>query len=137
MGRGEGAPVKTCVGTWTGSKCCPVPRGSAREQASTCLPEVRIVPPGWRRRHREKVMAIRLHHDHPHVAYVFSKWAKFADLSPRPFPRLEGSRRVSLEAATQSADPLPMTEERRAALERLFSRIGDVTTLPAAAHKAL
>jgi HD-like signal output (HDOD) protein len=44
---------------------------------------------------------------------------------------------VSLEAATQSADPLPMTGERRAALERLFSRIGDVTTLPAAAQKVL
>jgi HD-like signal output (HDOD) protein len=32
---------------------------------------------------------------------------------------------------------LPMTEERRLALERLFARIGDVTTLPAAAQKVL
>jgi putative nucleotidyltransferase with HDIG domain len=30
-----------------------------------------------------------------------------------------------------------MTDERRATLERLFSRIGDVTTLPAAAQKVL
>ena len=30
-----------------------------------------------------------------------------------------------------------MTDERRAALERLFARIGDVTTLPAAAKKVL
>jgi len=30
-----------------------------------------------------------------------------------------------------------MTEERRVALERLFARIGDVTTLPAAAQKVL
>src|SRR4051812_4997615 len=32
---------------------------------------------------------------------------------------------------------MPMTEERRLALERLFARIGDVTTLPAAAQKVL
>lgn len=37
----------------------------------------------------------------------------------------------------QAATLLPMTEERRLALERLFARIGDVTTLPAAAQKVL
>ncbi|HZN35812.1 MAG TPA: HDOD domain-containing protein [Pirellulaceae bacterium] len=40
-----------------------------------------------------------------------------------------------------SASPLPstfgLTEERRVALERLFGRIGDVTTLPAAAQRVL
>src|SRR5256885_8463 len=33
--------------------------------------------------------------------------------------------------------PLPMTEERRLALERLFSRIGEVTSLPATAQRVL
>jgi HD-like signal output (HDOD) protein len=44
---------------------------------------------------------------------------------------------VSPEVALGSAAASPMTEERRMALERLFSRIGDVTTLPAAAQKVL
>jgi HD-like signal output (HDOD) protein len=35
------------------------------------------------------------------------------------------------------AGSLPMTEDRRLALERLFARIGDVTTLPTAAQKVL
>src|SRR5437764_11307994 len=37
--------------------------------------------------------------------------------------------------AAPSAAPLPMTEERRLALERLFSRIGEVTSLPATAQR--
>src|SRR5436305_7477335 len=45
--------------------------------------------------------------------------------------------RVSSLSTAQSAPLLPMTEERRVALERLFTRIGDVTTLPAAAQKVL
>src|SRR6266481_3060347 len=45
--------------------------------------------------------------------------------------------RVSSLSASQSAPLLPMTDERRLALERLFARIGDVTTLPAAAQKVL
>jgi HD-like signal output (HDOD) protein len=43
---------------------------------------------------------------------------------------------VSSTAAAQSP-LLPMTEERRLALERLFARIGDVATLPATAQKVL
>jgi HD-like signal output (HDOD) protein len=44
---------------------------------------------------------------------------------------------VSSQAATPAAPLLPMTEQRRQALERLFSRIGDVAMLPAAAQKVL
>lgn len=36
-----------------------------------------------------------------------------------------------------TASQLPMTDERRLALERLFARIGDVATLPTAAQKVL
>ena len=39
--------------------------------------------------------------------------------------------------STAASGSPPMTEERRLALERLFARIGDVTTLPAAAQKVL
>src|SRR3954447_11723339 len=45
--------------------------------------------------------------------------------------------RVPTHHESQAATLLPMTEERRLALERLFARIGDVTTLPAAAQKVL
>lgn len=44
---------------------------------------------------------------------------------------------MALDDAPQSAAGLVMTDERRVALERLFSRIGDVTMLPAAAQKVL
>jgi HD-like signal output (HDOD) protein len=53
-------------------------------------------------------------------------------------PLLDGVHfRVSSLSIAQSGPLLPMTEERRVALERLFARIGDVTTLPAAAQKVL
>src|SRR5688500_6711246 len=39
--------------------------------------------------------------------------------------------------APPSADALEMTDERRAALERLFGRIGEVASLPTAAHRIL
>jgi putative nucleotidyltransferase with HDIG domain len=44
---------------------------------------------------------------------------------------------VSLETVPQNPASLPMTAERREALERLFSRIGDVMPLPASAQKVL
>jgi HD-like signal output (HDOD) protein len=44
---------------------------------------------------------------------------------------------VKLDSTADLAVPTPMTQERRAALERLFARIGDVTSLPAAAERVL
>lgn len=50
---------------------------------------------------------------------------------------VSGTALVSPAAIAQPPDVLPMTEERRLALERLFLRIGDVAMLPAAAQKVL
>src|SRR6476620_6973424 len=65
-------------------------------------------------------------------------WPRF--VSCRSFspaiPRLFGVR-VSTQTPALSAPPMPLTEERRQALERLFARIGDVASLPAAAEKVL
>ncbi len=44
---------------------------------------------------------------------------------------------MPIETQTSESALLPMTEQRREALERLFSRIGDVACLPAAAEKVL
>jgi HD-like signal output (HDOD) protein len=44
---------------------------------------------------------------------------------------------VSIQLGLPSAHLLPMPEERRLALERLFARIGDVTTLPTSAQRVL
>lgn len=43
----------------------------------------------------------------------------------------------SSELGALSSGPMPMTEERRVALERLFARIGDMATLPTAAQHLL
>jgi HD-like signal output (HDOD) protein len=44
---------------------------------------------------------------------------------------------VANESSAALAAQLPMTEERRLALERLFARIGEVASLPAAAERVL
>jgi HD-like signal output (HDOD) protein len=44
---------------------------------------------------------------------------------------------VTASAETTTNEPIPLDDSRRAALERLFSRIGEVASLPAAAQKIL
>lgn len=56
------------------------------------------------------------------------------------FHRLEvrlGIERVSHDKRAATAELKPMSDERRLALEKLFARIGEVASLPAAAEKVL
>jgi HD-like signal output (HDOD) protein len=67
-------------------------------------------------------------------------FARQASPARAPVPR---AIRVNLNPTVMSASPaalaapFPMTEERRLALEKLFARIGEVASLPAAAERVL